>query len=87
MSLDVASTFRTQELHRRVARRERLFQELESLRKRYQNEGMLLHEVLSEEDKKAHIEATIRIKAQQIQFEKETRPGYWQRLWYAILGR
>ena len=67
--------FRRTELQRRAGRRERLL-----------NEMKLDTESLSSEDLKIHRLAAKSLVKQQLEFERETRASYWQRLWAAIKG-
>lgn len=73
---DLKATMRQQELQRRAVRRAYLL-----------NEAKLLEEALDEEGKAAHKAAVEAIKEQKLNFEREITPGYWQRLWRALLNR
>ena len=68
--------FRAQELQRREARRKILL-----------NHEALEHEKLNAVDQKAHDEAIKALKEGQLRYEKESSPGYWQRLWRALRNR
>lgn len=84
---EVAIMFRKSELQRRELRRIALEHELKSLIKRMDNEGMLLHEILTPEEQKIHALANKEIIRQQLAFEREASPGYWTRLWRALLNK
>ena len=73
---EIAKMFLTQEIYRRAQRRQRLL-----------NEMALETEPLSKEDLKIKAAVLNDIKQQQLQHEKNIRPGYWQRLWAAIRGK
>lgn len=84
---ELATMFRKSELQRRELRRIALDREMKSLLKRMDNEGMLLHEMLTPEEQKIHKLANKEIIEQQLAFEREASPGYWQRLWRALLNK
>ena len=73
----IAAMFREQELQRRQARNEALLH----------NAAALTDEVLDEKGKAAHEAAVAKVKEQQLWLEKELSPGYWKRLWRALLNR
>ena len=73
---ELQKMFRQQELQRRAARR--------ALRL---NEAALEHEVLDAEAQVADAAAKASLIRQQLTYEKETSPGYWTRLWHAVLGK
>lgn len=74
---EIAAVFRAQELERRKTRQLRLMQ----------NEAALEKEPLTEFDRAAHAKALALLKLYQQRLEKATRPGYWKRLWAALLSR
>jgi len=61
-----------QELNNRAKRRARLLLELKSL---------------TPKDQHATDLALAAIRQQQLDYERDTSPGYWQRLWRALRGR
>lgn len=73
---DLKHVFRASELQRRAARMKIL-----------QNHAALENEVLPPEDQKIHDETVASLKRQTLAYEKEIRPGYWQRLWHALLNK
>lgn len=73
---ELQQMFRQQELQRRATRRLHLL-----------NEAKLEQEELDPEAKAADAASKASLIRQQLAYEKETSPGYWTRLWYAILGR
>lgn len=83
---EIASMFRQAELDRREARRQRLKGELTSIHKRMQNEGMLLEEVLTEEEMVIHLISIEQMQKQKDELDKAIR-GYWRRLWRALLNQ
>lgn len=84
--VEIMASFRAGELQRRAERRSRLAGEFKSIVLRAQNEGFLLNEILTEDDLQIHQLATAQMRKSQLAFEKETRPGYWKRLWFALRG-
>lgn len=73
----IAVMFRKGELERRRQRHEQLLR----------NEAALRDEPLTEFDKKVHEQAVTEVKKYKLAIEKETSPGYWARLWRALLNR
>lgn len=84
---EIATMFRGGEMARRQERRERLRQEYTSVIKRMTNEGMLVDEKLDAQAQAAHDTAAEQMRRQDLAFEKEFKPGYWERLWAALWGR
>lgn len=76
----IAAIFRQGELARRAERRQQLLALLK-------NEAALLTENLNEKDKIAHETAIQAVRRQEHEYWKASRPGYWNRLWLALLGR
>ena len=74
---EIAVMFRKGELQRRQARREKLLA----------NEAALADEMLNAEEQAAHDKAIARIKENHLAMAKEMSPGYWLRLWRALLNR
>lgn len=72
--------FRKNELANRAQRRAKLLRQLD-------NERTLLHEEIPEEDKAACDAAITELRKEHIQMERYIRPGYWKRLWLALLNR
>lgn len=78
--IDLLATMRAKELERRAARRLLLMQQIK-------NELALDREDLSPEHRAYHKLALEQLQASQLSFEYETSPGYWRRLWSALLNR
>ena len=74
---DIAAMFRQGELQRRAQRNAKILQ----------NAAELENEPLTEFDKEAHATAVESVKRQQLRLEKELSPGYWRRLWCALLNK
>ena len=77
MDPNILAAMRAQELMRRKDRWNRL-----------QNELKLAEESLdAPEDIAAHAEAIRLLRENVLQLERETSPGYWKRLWHALLNK
>lgn len=87
MSDELLAVMRQQELVHRDERRSRLLGELESIKKRFQNEGMLVEEYMDAEALNAHAKAVAQIKQQDEEFEKMRHRSYWRRLWLALINK
>lgn len=73
----IAEMMRAKELERRKARSAALIK----------NELALGQEKLNAEDQAVHDRVVHNLRRLQLQREKETTPGYFQRLWNALLNR
>jgi len=72
----IAVMMRAQELQRRTARAKRVLNEL-----------ALSQEPLTPMEQQFHKYAIKKLQEQQLQREREQSPGYWQRLWAALLNK
>ena len=79
--------FRAQELGHRQQRRDAIVRDLNILKARMRNEGILINELLTPEDQKFHETAIAMMKAQEEHMQKELSPGYWWRLKNALLNK
>ena len=78
--IDIAASMRAQELQRRTARQRELLARLH-------NEIKLADEPLTSIDQAAHEFAVDLLQRQVLKREKELSPGYWRRLWAALLNK
>ena len=77
--------WRSAELQRRYARQKELKRQLRVLHALMRNEGMLLEEVLTPDERKIHAKALRQIELQQLTINRIIHPNYWRRLFNALL--